>query len=68
MPNKHLDAGLELALIPSLPILGRRLGGEHGRLNTGFAQNRFKPARHVALLGVGGEDLDTPPALRLRLD
>jgi len=39
MTNKHLYAGLELALIPGLSLLRRCLCSEHSCLDTGLAQD-----------------------------
>ena len=68
MPDEYLDAGFELALIPGLPILRRRLRGEDGRPDAGLAQYRFDPAGDIPLLCVRRIDLDAAPVLNLRLD
>src|SRR2546429_7078386 len=39
-----------------------------GSFDAGRVQNRFEPARHVALLSVRRVYLDGPPILHLRLD
>jgi len=68
MSDKSLHAGLELALVPRLPILRRRLSGEHGSFDAGRGQNRFEPAGHVTLLSVRSIDLDRSPIPGLRLN
>src|SRR5581483_1449658 len=68
MTNKHLDAGLDLALIPGLSFLRRCLCSEHRGLDTGIVQNRFNPAGNVPLLGVRRINLYAAPVLYLRLN
>ena len=68
MSNKHLHVGLELAFVPRLSVLWRRLGCEDGGFDASRVQNGFEPARHVALLSVRRIYLDGPPIFDLRLD
>jgi hypothetical protein len=53
MRDECLYAGSELALVPGFLLLGRRLGGEHGRLDASFAQDQFEPPVAFALLCKG---------------
>ena len=68
MTNKHLHAGLELALIPGLSFLRRCMCSEHRCFDTGLAQNRFNPAGYVTLLRVRRIHLYAAPVLYLRLN
>ena len=68
MPDEHLNAGLELPLVPGLPILGRRLRGEDCRPNAGVIQHRFDSPGDIPLLRVSCVDLDAAPVLNFGLD
>jgi len=66
--DHHLNAGMELPLVPSLPQFRSHFRGKDGNMDTFLSQDSLQAPCHIPFLGIDCVDLHLPATLKRGFD